>query len=48
MNLDVLCGLVVVCAVCSVAVADSGLEQQIFENSQSRQHILGNFLIQSI
>ena len=48
MSLDVLCGLVVVCVVYSVAVADSRLEQQLFENSQSRQHILGNFLIQSI
>ena len=45
MNLDMLSGLVVVCVVCSLAVADSRLEQQLFENSQSRKYILGNYLI---
>ena len=45
MNLDVLSGLVVVCVVYSLAVADSRLEQQLFENSQSRKYILGNYLI---
>ena len=42
MTLDIFSGLVVVCAVYSVASGDSGIERDLRENS--RRQILGNLL----